>query len=80
MNDLGRRRFVCGMIEQAVRDATGRSMNTKVGITDVEVTMDPLCTRDALQFLESTAFDLWCESVDIDAEPIRERVLKTLAA
>jgi hypothetical protein len=68
------------MIEQAVRDATSRSMNIKVGITDVEVTTDPLCMRDARQFLESPAFERWCESIDIEAEPIRERVLKAVAA
>ena len=68
---------MCGVIEQAVRDATSRSLNTKVGITDTVVGTDPMYTRDALRFIESPEFDLWCDSVDLEAEPIRERVLIT---
>lgn len=68
---------MCGVIEQAVRDATSRSLNTKVGISDKKVGTDPLYTRDAIRFIESPEFDLWCDSIDVEAEPIRERVLIT---
>ena len=80
MTDLGRRRVVCAIIQQAVQDATCRGLNTRVGITDNQVATDPSHTQDALRFLESRDFEVWCESVGIDADAIRERVLQKVAA
>ena len=71
---LGIRRLTCEFLELCVKDATGRRMTTKAGITDIPKAIDPRDRNSAIRFIGSPDFDQACESVDIDPDAIRAKI------